>query len=406
MTRPTAQRRTLLILLAAIVSISLIEAVSYVGGELLDRFSASVEMTRKSEIYRDQREDIRAKLDTKTNDLFDPDLGWIGRPDYRDELYSNNSIGLRGKREYPASPPDGVLRITAFGDSFVYGNEVGDDEVWTHQLEQLLPNAEVLNFGVGGYGTDQALLRYRKIGKHYTRDVVFIGFAPVDLRRNVNVYRRFISTHLHAHFKPRFQLGDDGELERVPMPVAALEDYQRYYDRPELIIESGALDDSYRPWVYENPLYDHSAAVRLLSQVAELISRRVLEGRRLFRDGQFDSQSEAFKITQKILEDFHAEVVADGATSLILMFPEYEAISGDSAERSKFYQPLMDALRGKGLQVLDLADAFVAPAKREDHFMSGGHYSAHANSLIARHLADYLSEHSHVPAAAAAAHHR
>ena len=198
-----------------------IEGMSYVAGAFLEKRSSSIDMKLKSQIYREQKEQILSQMRVDGNDIFDPDLGWIYRPNYRGKLYSNNSVGLRGRREYDIVPPPKVLRIAAFGDSFVYGSEVADDDTWTYQLETLMSRTEVLNTGIGGYGTDQAFLRYQKLGKQYKADIVLIGSAPVQLRRNVNVYRRFISTSELVHFKPRFILAETDELVLVPLPVAS-----------------------------------------------------------------------------------------------------------------------------------------------------------------------------------------
>ena len=48
---------------------------------------------------------------------------------------------------------------SAFGDSMTHGDEVTDDEAWLHRLSERL-GCNVQNFGVGGYGLDQAALRY------------------------------------------------------------------------------------------------------------------------------------------------------------------------------------------------------------------------------------------------------
>ena len=90
------------------------------------------------------------------------------------------------------SPRRGLCVSLLFGDSFVYGNEVSDDDAWCAVLEASSDALEVLNYGVGGYGLDQAFLRFQREGMALHPDVVLIGFTPDDLGRVVNVYRRFI----------------------------------------------------------------------------------------------------------------------------------------------------------------------------------------------------------------------
>ena len=53
---------------------------------------------------------------------------------------------------------------------------------------------EVLNLGVGGYGTDQAYLKYILTKKNLDADMVLIGYMSDNLNRNVNTFRTFYTT--------------------------------------------------------------------------------------------------------------------------------------------------------------------------------------------------------------------
>jgi len=54
-------------------------------------------------------------------------------------------------------------RVALIGDSNAFSFEVPFEESWGHHLQQLLgADAQVLNFGVDGYGIDQIYLRYRR----------------------------------------------------------------------------------------------------------------------------------------------------------------------------------------------------------------------------------------------------
>src|SRR5205823_3033719 len=92
---------------------------------------------------------------------FDSELGWVPTPNFdykRTERYHHNSQGLRADREYAALPTAGVRRIAAYGDSITYCADRNLEECWTWLLERQLPESEVLNFGVPGYGPIQPLL--------------------------------------------------------------------------------------------------------------------------------------------------------------------------------------------------------------------------------------------------------
>ncbi|MSR47520.1 MAG: SGNH/GDSL hydrolase family protein [Planctomycetes bacterium] len=71
------------------------------------------------------------------------------------------------------------------GDSFAFGTGVADDETWEIELERLDPRLETVNFGVGGYGLDQAWLRYRRDGARVEHRLVIVAFITEDLVRMV-----------------------------------------------------------------------------------------------------------------------------------------------------------------------------------------------------------------------------
>ena len=61
-------------------------------------------------------------------------------------------------RPSPAFPKPGNECITLYGDSFTYGEEVDHEDAWSNRLAERI-GCHVGNYGVGGYGSDQALLR-------------------------------------------------------------------------------------------------------------------------------------------------------------------------------------------------------------------------------------------------------
>ena len=152
----------------------------------------------------------------RTSDGISGTLATTGPDDKAREAI--NSIGSRADREYAETPPAGVLRLACFGDSFTHGSEVSTEDTWAYQLEQRDSRLEVLNFGVGGYGTDQALLRFRHAGLRGAQ-VALIGLMPENIGRNVNRYRPlWYPATQGCVAKPRFVMTDRG-LESVPSPL-------------------------------------------------------------------------------------------------------------------------------------------------------------------------------------------
>jgi hypothetical protein len=379
----------------ASVAVAGVEVVSY-AAICASRPLLTEPIRRTDEIFRDQTERIRAFLAAPSGGrllAFDSTLGWRYRASYKDAHNATNWQGLRAARLYAPTPGACTLRVAAFGDSFIYGNEVDDQDAWSAAAERMFPALEVLNYGVGGYGLDQAYLRYLGDGAALSPHVVVIGFVPDDLGRLVNVYRRFLSVRELPLVKPRYALGANGELELVPTPIRRLSDYERYLRWPREIIELGKHDAWYEAAIYENPGYDVSTTDRLLSNLWIRLRRRYLGPDRLFRGGVFSARSTAFAIQLAIFERFTEAVKQRGAVPLVVMFPDRDALTAVRRGRLAAYAPLVRQLRAKGMPYLDLADAFVAPPvpfHSETLFMPGGHYSPAGNRVVAGWLGKEL----------------
>lgn len=353
------------------------------------------EIRPTSDILREQSTRIRVLLTPDSTRLLvlDSTLGWRYRASHRDPTNRLNSTGVRSDHEYAPTPRRGVLRVAAFGDSFVYSNEVGNGDAWCALVEQLDPAIEVLNYGVGGYGVDQAYLRYLAEGTRLGPRVVLIGFALDDLGRLVNVYRRFRSTREIPLVKPRYLLQPDGRLELLPSPIHRPADYEPYLRDPRRVIAWGAHDQWYEPAIYEDPLYDYSAAVRLLTETWVRGRRRYVGPDRLVRGGVFNPASSAFRIQLALFRLFADSIRARGARPLIVLFPDQAAVRAGLAGRPTVLASLVAALAARGLDHIDLTDAFRAAGTGADvgrWFMPGGHYSPSGNRVVATWLIQRL----------------
>src|SRR3989338_2921102 len=112
---------------------------------------------------------------------YDPDLGWVNAPNVSvPDLYRPgvgihiNSQSLRADREYTKEVPAGMTRAICLGDSFTMGFGVRDDQTWCHLLTRISRDLETLNMGQGGYGLDQAYLRYRRDGEKFDHNIAIL----------------------------------------------------------------------------------------------------------------------------------------------------------------------------------------------------------------------------------------
>ena len=112
--------------------------------------------------------------------IYSETYGWTLRPGARyvgrgGETITIDERGYRGPGHADAPVP-GVRRVVLLGDSITFGSGVSDAETFAHLLD-VEPSLEVLNLGVDGYGTDQALLRLENEGLALRPDVVILNFC-------------------------------------------------------------------------------------------------------------------------------------------------------------------------------------------------------------------------------------
>ena len=73
------------------------------------------------------------------------------------------------------------IRFAAMGDSIVQSRSVPAVYSWEKQLEELIPNSEVINAGVGGYVSWQVTERFKKRVAKYKPDYILVAVGWNDL---------------------------------------------------------------------------------------------------------------------------------------------------------------------------------------------------------------------------------
>jgi hypothetical protein len=270
--------------------------------------------------------------------LVDPLVGWTNRPSaMRTEtgMETTSSQGLRGTRLYSPEKPAGVLRIEVFGDSFAFGSEVDDEDCYSAVLERTLPRAEVLDFGVQGYGLDQSLLRFRKEGQGFHPDAVVIGFVSALPLRDTQSFTLYP--------KPYFVLRDGKlDLEGVPVP---------------------SVEEAMRPYVWGSRILD------------------------VWRMVDFTAQPDE-GLEQALLVEFVAEIRASGARPIIIRYPVLPEIGRGWCD---FTQPFRGACAQTGATCIDVSPAFdEANAQGVALKAPAMHFNAAGHRIVAKALAATL----------------
>jgi hypothetical protein len=132
---------------------------------------------------------------------FDPNLGW-----------DTNKSGIKEPDGIQLIRQPGHLRVLFIGDSFIFGNEVGNQENIASLTSTTMIGVETINMGVAAYGIDQSYLKLLTKGLAYRPDIVIFAIHPPN-------YERASLTFFSAP-KPRFTLDESGELKLTNHPLA------------------------------------------------------------------------------------------------------------------------------------------------------------------------------------------
>ena len=317
----------------------------------------------------------------------DPILGWVS-------ISEVNSAGMRDDREYERVPPPDIIRISAFGDSFTYGEDVALGETWEKRLALLEPSMEVLNYGVGAYGLDQAYLRYLQVGTEYSPHIVFIGYMSENIARNVNVFRPFYSRSYGdvIFTKPRFKVRD-GKLVLLKNPVSTFEDHEHFLLHDTEVLAKLGENDYHYQTNYNKGAFDFLPTVRFTKLFQSTLNKKILNPIFQRDDGIYNVRSEAYEVTLKIFDAFYRKALENGALPIIVIFPDINDQRRSRDEQKRRYTPLLNYFHGKGYRFIDVLSAlesYESDYTIQELTRAWGHYSPLGNKIIAEYISTHL----------------
>jgi hypothetical protein len=297
----------------------------------------------------------------------------------KDGTYMSSREGIRsGALDVSYDKSKRSHRVVAVGDSFTFGLGVPFQSSWGTQLENKLGNIiEVLNFGVDGYGIDQAYLRYHRDAKAFHADLVVFSFVEWDLLRAIHVYPFVGLPDWEIPFaKPRFAMLK-GKLELLNVPLMKpnnLLDFEAVTSLPFLEYESGyAAEEWGRRW------YHSSALVRyLLSKVP-----------RWPRPSSLTSEDTMILINAEILVHFVREVEAAGSIPLLVYLPSRTDFT---EEKRRLRELFFGALQARGLRYADLTSCMKHGVYNTMFIEGDPHYSSEGNARAADCLKPIIQE--------------
>lgn len=319
--------------------------------------------------------------------IYDETTGWAYRPNSirQEGNFTINAGGIRSQIDYDLPPQPDTLRIAAFGDSFVAGDDVNDDQVWTTRLEVELNQtglrAEVLNFGVGAFGMDQAYLRWQKLGRAYDPDIVIFGFQPENLDRNVNVFRllRYLRGGI-PFSKPRFVL-QDNKLVLYNVPALATSE-----------LKAAFASFSSNPLAKFEAFYNSREFVSnwwMASRLASFV-HALAKAQGGADATDYGQGSERGELGKAILDAFAESVHSSGAEFFVVHLPRREHLLNLHDGKVSSFSYLLNYIDENYLFV-DMADHLGSQHTEQKYYGPTYHYGPELNHLVAQILAEKIA---------------
>jgi hypothetical protein len=324
--------------------------------------------------------------------VIDPELGWALRPGARGVYTTEgeaevriNAQGMRDDRVFERSRKPGVKRIAVLGDSFAEAMQVDVSKTFAALLEKRT-GAEVMNFGVQGYGTAQQLLQWRRVVRGYSPDAtVLLFYTGNDIYNN---HRALNPTNADA--APYFVMRN-GKMELQPA-LAAPSAWRELW--------AGAAE-----WIY---------LVRFVAENYYKYTRRAVKrnlpedymDRLIYREPESREMREAWEVTERLLEKMAAEIpnlyvviVSSGIQAHPEATAREEFLRHFEGQDLCYVERRLERFcKARGLRVGVLADWLRPLAEqRKIYFygfagnLGGGHWNEAGHREVADYLATWLS---------------
>jgi len=319
-------------------------------------------------------------------------LGWTFAPgktglkmSHAREFMHRVRINDAGLNDEPRSleKPDGTFRILILGDSMTASVQVDREDSFPRKLERKLQRRagaagriEVLNAGIDGYGTAQALLFLRALGWRYEPDVVlqgvYLGNDVADNYRYAGDSNHYLAGRCG---RPYFELRE-GRLEAVD-GGGVLDHGGEWLDR---ILRNSVLYSNFVP-----PPETSASELRFSqAQVFEPVPTQGVE--------------EAWRLTEALLLRVHRETTARGARHAVLITPGKAEVGLAERPAQDFARPrerLMEFLRAENIDYVDLTPPLLDRIHAGDapYYLVDAHWNETGHEVVAETLQAWLVSH-------------
>lgn len=356
----------------------------------------------------------KTAFDNFLDNTFDRELGWKKKPNtfgkekgrHGEIIYSIDEDGSRKNNSILDT------KIATFGDSYTFCRQVEDAQTWQVHLSKKL-EAKVLNYGVGNYGVDQALLHYQQQKLPNSIKTVILGFVPETICRVQSYWKHYLEFGNIFAFKPRYTF-DNGNLKLHNNLLNSKEDF---YNLKNVIQKARKNDEFYekkfRKLQFRFPYllsffrnFDRNSKLFLF-----LVKKKFLEifnfetdetDNLLFSVIMSDnikhshamySDKKACDLLEAILLQFCNIAHERGQKPLLLVMPQLIDLKMIKKQRNNPYQAFYSKI-SKKVPLIDITEYLegedIEGFYTEDLY--GGHFSHIGNKFVAEKVSSFIKK--------------
>ncbi|MDY6992619.1 MAG: SGNH/GDSL hydrolase family protein, partial [Pseudomonadota bacterium] len=290
-----------------------------------------------------------------------------------------NELGFRCNYRASNPKPEDRFRILLFGDSYTAGDGVSNAYRFGEQLERIIPDVQVLNFGLPASGVDQQYLTFLEFAKDIDSDLLLVCPMVDNIRRNLLTHQlthSIFEDQLTMRAKPYFLLrNNELILHHSPVPKTMEE-----YNSSETILPSNGKGDFFR--------HTLRTIVSEIDQKVPGFRGFTQRLRKLALPEEYnDPQSPAWLLMKAILVQWIKE---SSAKIILCPLPTFEHINGN-IQATSYLQRFKELSQEHNIEFIDVLPIFFK--KKQNRASYRFSTDEHPNQLCHTLIADALSSH-------------
>ena len=343
---------------------------------------------------------------------FDQELGWVRKPNSKGVeagVYGNIEFNIDGNGSR-VNPVKKDVSIASFGDSYTFCRQVEDHQTWQVFLSKKL-NSKVLNFGVGNYGIDQALLYYKRKKLPLSTKTVVLGFVPETICRVNSYWKHYLEFGNTFAFKPRYTINNNN-LVLHDNPIKKIDDFDSIIEVSNSIKDTDLFyKEKFRRFQFRFPylisffinfkrnmiLFFFLIRKQLFNflrvssvTIDNAPFSKIMEDNIKLAHSMYQDR-DACNLLRRIILEFRDEAHRRGHEPLVMVMPQFIDLKIINKSGFNPYQEFFQEL-GNEVQVLDITKymdkKFTGDLYAEDVY--GGHFSEFGNKVVAEKLEIFL----------------